>query len=44
MKLEFSLQNFEEKKTQKWSFIKILPVGAELFHADRRKDRHDKAN
>jgi hypothetical protein len=20
------------------SFIKILPVGAELFHADRRKD------
>jgi hypothetical protein len=21
--------------------MKILPVGAELFHADERKDRHD---
>jgi hypothetical protein len=23
--------------------MKILPVGAELFHADRQKDRHDEA-
>jgi len=25
-------------------FITIRPVGAELFHADRRSDRHDEAN
>jgi len=24
--------------------MKIRPVGAELFHADGRTDRHDKAN
>ena len=24
--------------------MKIRPVGAELFHADRRRDRHDEAN
>ena len=24
--------------------MKIRPVGAELFHADKRMDRHDKAN
>jgi hypothetical protein len=24
--------------------MEILPVGAELFNADGRKDRHDKAN
>ena len=24
--------------------MKIRPVGAELFHADRRTDRHDKSN
>ena len=24
--------------------MKICPVGAELFHADRRTDRHDTAN
>jgi hypothetical protein len=24
--------------------MKILPVGAELFHADGRTDRRDKAN
>jgi hypothetical protein len=24
--------------------MKIRPVGAELFHADRRMDRHDEAN
>jgi hypothetical protein len=30
MKLEFSQQSFEKSS----SFIKIRPVGAELFHAD----------
>jgi hypothetical protein len=39
MDLEFSRQVFE-KKSQKSSFIKILPVGAELLQADR----HDEAN
>jgi len=24
--------------------MKIRPVGAELFHADRRTDRHDEPN
>jgi len=24
--------------------MKIRPVGAELFHADRRMDRHDELN
>jgi len=24
--------------------MKIRPVGAELFHADRRTDRHDEAD
>jgi len=24
--------------------MKIYPVGVELFHADRRMDRYDKAN
>jgi hypothetical protein len=32
------------KKVQISSFIKILQVGAELFHADWRTDRHDEAN
>jgi len=32
-------------KTHKMSnFVKIRPVGAELFHADRRMGRHDVAN
>jgi hypothetical protein len=26
------------------NFMKIRPVGAELFHADGRTDRHDEAN
>ena len=38
MKFEFSEQIFQ--KSQISSFIKIRPVGAELFHADR----HDEAN
>ena len=40
--LEFSLQIFEN--TQIWNFMKIRPVGAELFHAVGRTDRHDEAN
>jgi len=34
MKLEFSLQIFEKKNPQISNFMKIRPVGAELFHAD----------
>jgi len=29
---------------KKSNFIKICPVGAELFHADGRTDEHDKVN
>ena len=36
MKVEFSRQIFE--KTQTSSFIKILAMGAELFHADKQTD------
>jgi hypothetical protein len=43
MKLEFFPQTFE-KKAQISRFIKICPVGAELFHADRWTDRHDEAD
>ena len=37
MKLEFSGQIFE-KKNLKYDIVKIRPVEAELFHADRRTD------
>ena len=37
MKFGFSGQIFE-KKSQISSFTKIRPMGAELFHADRRAD------
>jgi hypothetical protein len=37
MKLEFSRQIFE-KNFQIWNFMKIRPVGAELFHADGQTD------
>jgi hypothetical protein len=37
MKLEISIQIFEE--CSNISFMTIHPVGAELFHADRRTDR-----
>jgi len=47
MKLEFSRDIFE-KNTQILNFMKILIVGAELFHDDGwtegRTDRHDEAN
>ena len=32
------------KNAQISNFIKILPVGAELFHADGQTDTRDKAN
>ena len=32
-----------KKNNQMPHFIKIRPVGAELFHVDRRTDRHDEA-
>ena len=40
MKVQFSGQIFEEE-IQKSNFMKIPPVEAELFHADRRTDVHD---
>jgi hypothetical protein len=40
MKLEISEQIFEKKPLLS-NFMKISPVGTELLHADRRKDRHD---
>jgi len=42
MKLEF-FESFS-KNTQISKFMKIRVVGAELFHADKRKDGHDEAN
>jgi hypothetical protein len=41
IELEFSPQFF--LNTQISSFIKIRLVGAELFHADGRMDRHTEA-
>jgi len=39
MKLEFSQHILEKKKNTKIpNFAKFRPVGAELFHADRRTD------
>jgi hypothetical protein len=43
MKLEFVGQNFE-KSTQISNFMKICPMGAELFQAGGRTDRHDESN
>jgi hypothetical protein len=37
MKLKFSVNRFS-KNIQISNFMKILSVGAELFHADRRTD------
>jgi hypothetical protein len=42
MKLEFSRQIFENYSNIK--FHENPPMGAELFHADGRTDRHDEAN
>jgi len=38
MKVEFSGQVFEKYWIR--NFMKIRPVGAELFHADKRTDGH----
>jgi hypothetical protein len=43
MKLEFSRQILE-KMLKYINFMKIRPVGAELFHVNRPTDRHDEAN
>ena len=39
IKFEFSRQNFE-KNPEISNFMKINPLGAEWFQADRRTDRH----
>jgi len=36
--------SFFEKNIQISNFMKIRRVGAESFHADRRKDGHDEVN
>jgi hypothetical protein len=36
--------DFRKEKIEIPSFIKIRPVGAELFHADGETDRNDEAN
>ena len=43
MELEFFGIDFSEN-TEISNFIKIRPVGAELFHADRQTGRHDEAD
>jgi hypothetical protein len=42
MKLEFSWQISENIQIP--NFMKILPVGVDLFYADGRMDRHDEAD
>jgi hypothetical protein len=42
MKLQFSRRIFE--KTQVSNFMKTHLEGEELFHADRRTNRHEAAN
>ena len=44
MKLEFSRRIFEKKYSKFKNFMKILPVGTEMFHAERGMDRYDEAN
>jgi hypothetical protein len=44
MKLEISRYADISENTQILNFMKIRPVGTELFNADRRTDRHDEAN
>jgi len=41
LKLEFSREIFEKCIS---NFMKIHPVGAELFHTDGETGTHDKAN
>jgi hypothetical protein len=42
MKLECPRQSYKNRQIP--NFMKICPVGAELFHAERRTDGHDEAN
>jgi hypothetical protein len=42
IKLKFCRQILVKAQTE--SFTKIRPVGADLFHADRRTERRDEAN
>jgi len=42
MNLEFFRQIFEKYSIS--NFMKIRPVGAKLFHADRRTDRNDETH
>jgi len=44
MKLEFFSTIFFSKNPQVTNNIKILPVEAELLHADSRRNRLDEAN
>ena len=51
MKYPLLLSDFNEifldifsKNTRISNFMKIRPVGAELFHADGQTNRHDEAN
>jgi len=39
-----NLLDIFSKNIQISNFIKICPVGAEMYQVDRRTDRHDKAN
>ena len=41
---KFNSVNIFSKNNQILNFMKNLPVGAELFHEDGQKDRHDEAN
>ena len=43
MKIEFSQQIFK-KNIQISNFMKIRPVGAELFHADGQMETPEEAN
>jgi hypothetical protein len=38
IEIEFSL--YISKNTEIWNFMKIRPVGTELYHSDRRTDVH----
>ena len=40
IKFEFSRQIFEKKNPEISNFMKIHPLGAEWFQAERRTDRH----
>ena len=44
MKLEFSLQIFEKKKSSNIKYYGSHDVGVELFHVDGWTDRHDEIN